>query len=89
MHVYSSGTEAISFALAGNSQGLVKMMQFRVTPLWNNRSLRYIFELAKTQDETLQSVLPHANARRHMPSENVIRSELAPDDFAAVVLCVS
>ncbi len=47
--------------------------------------LTYIFELAKTEDETLQSVLPHANALRHMPSENVIRSELAPDDFSVII----
>lgn len=37
-------------------------MQFCVTPLWNNHSLklRYIFELVRTEEERLQSVLPHA-----------------------------
>lgn len=67
------------------------MMQFCVTPLWHNHSLklRCMFELAKIEDETFQSVLPHANACRHMPSENVIRSELAPGDFSVIISCAS
>ena len=66
-------------------------MQFCVTPLWNKHTLklRYVFELAKTKDEALQSVLPHANALRHMPSGNVIRSELAPGDFTVIASCAS
>lgn len=52
-------------------------MQFHVTPLLNKHSLknyRYIFEMAETEDVTLQSVFPHANAFRHMPRENVIQT---------------
>ena len=49
-------------------------MQFSVTPLWNNHSLklRYIFELAKTEDETLQSVLPHAKMHSDICHEKTL-----------------